>query len=319
MRLKVTGGRATLRAASAAGLLLLLAACATPQYRAIEQQPGDLPPRASVDDVPFIAQEVLYCGPAALAMTLNWAGVDTSQAEVADQVYTPGRDGTLPSDLLSGARRNGVLAVKVASLRDLLAEIEAGHPVLVFQNLGLSFWPQWHFAVATGYDLEQDTLTLHSGTQADHVTDLNSFSRTWQRADNWAITVTPPDRLPQRADAAAILSGAAGLERAGHSSAARQAYQALSERWPENVTAWMGLGNTSYQLEQHDRAIESFRAALDIKPEYAPAWNNLAYSLLQVGQHEAAVAAARRAVEFAGDEAERYRQTLAEIETGTGN
>lgn len=307
-----------MRAWSATSLLLLLAACATPQYRAIEQQPGDLPLRASIDDVPFIAQDALYCGPASLAMALNWAGVDTNQAEVAEQVYTPGRDGTLPNDLLSGARRNGVLAVQVASLRDLLAELAAGHPVLVFQNLGLSFWPQWHFAVATGYDLEQGTLTLHSGTRADHVTDLSSFTRTWQRADSWAITVTPSDRLPQRADAAAILSGAAGLERAGRLPAARQSYQALSERWPENVTVWMGLGNTSYQLEQYDRAIESFRAALEIEPEYAPAWNNLAYSLLQSGEHEAALAAARRAVEFAGDDTERYRQTLTEIKARAG-
>src|SRR2546422_3737218 len=46
--------------------------------------------------------------------------------------------------------RSGQLAVPVTTLSDLLAEVAAGHPVLVFQNLGLHWIPRWHFAVAVG-------------------------------------------------------------------------------------------------------------------------------------------------------------------------
>ena len=46
------------------------------------------------------------------------------------RVYTPARRGTLQNDILAGARREGRLAVAVTSLRGLMTEIAAGHPVL---------------------------------------------------------------------------------------------------------------------------------------------------------------------------------------------
>ena len=72
---------------------------------------------------------------------------------MAAAVYTPGREGTLASDMIAAARRNGRVAVPVTSLPALLAELAAGNPVIVFQNLGLGFVPRWHYAVAFGYDL----------------------------------------------------------------------------------------------------------------------------------------------------------------------
>lgn len=316
MHCRLADGRSA-RAAAAVPLLflllMLLGACAAPQYRALKNQPGDLPQQAFVDNVPFFAQRDHYCGPAALAMTLNWVGIEASQAEIAEQVYTPGRDGTLPMDLLGGARRNGALAVKVATLEDLLAEIAAGHPVLVFQNLGLAIWPQWHFAVVIGYDLATDQLILHSGTEAHHVVDLNTFEHTWARAEYWAVTVTAPAELPARAEANAVLAAAAGLERADRLSAARAAYRAILARWPNNLPAHFGLGNTHYSLGQYANAAASFRAALAIQPDYAPAWNNLAYSLRAAGDHPAAIEAARQALRFGGEDEARYRQTLAEM------
>lgn len=271
-----------------------------------------------MNDVPFFPQHDHYCGPAALAMVLNWAGIEISQTALAEQVYTPGRTGTLPINLLGGARRNGALAVRVASLDDLLAEIAAGYPVLVFQNLGLSFLPRWHFAVAIGYSLTADELILHSGTEAHLVTDLNAFERTWARADYWAITVTAPDILPGAASAEAVLVGAAGLERAGRADAARAAYRAILARWPNNLVAHVGLGNTLYRLAQYAQAVSSFRAALAIRPDYAPAWNNLAYSLRASGDVQAAVAAARQAVDLGGEDAANYRDTLAEMQKAAG-
>ncbi|HSA82734.1 MAG TPA: C39 family peptidase, partial [Geminicoccaceae bacterium] len=127
------------RAARAAGALILwtLAGCATPQTDRLRDAETVLPPRAEVADVPFFPQEEAWCGPAALAMALSWSGLPVTQEEAAAQVYTPGREGTLQSDVVAAARRNGRLAVPVATLSDLMAELAAGHPVVVFQNLGL--------------------------------------------------------------------------------------------------------------------------------------------------------------------------------------
>jgi len=57
--------------------------------------------------------------------------------------------------MIAAARRNGFVAIELApNLSDLLAEIAAGNPVVVLQNLALDWYPAWHYAVAIGYDLK---------------------------------------------------------------------------------------------------------------------------------------------------------------------
>jgi len=293
-------------------LLLILAGCSAPQTRQALLQASDLPLQAAVADVPFYPQQEYYCGPASLAMMLSWAGIPSGQDEIARQIYTPGRQGTLPLDILAGARRNGALAIEVTSLQDMLAEIAAGHPVLVFQNLGLDLWPKWHFAVAVGYDLTEENLLLHSGIDPQRIHNLNAFEKTWQRADYWAITVTPPDQLPARANELASLKAAAGLERAEQYAAALSAYQAISTRWSNSTIARMGLGNTRYKLGQYTQAAVAFLDVIRIDNAYAPAWNNLANALVKQGLNEEAIEAARKAVTLDGNN-ELYRDTLDEI------
>ena len=206
----------TITAALAGALLLwALAGCATPETDRLLETPTALPPRAEVSGVPFFPQEKYYCGPAALAMVLSWSGLPVTQEEIAAQVYTPGREGTLQSDMVAGARRHGRLAVPVTRLSDLTAELAAGHPVVVFQNLGFGWFPVWHYAVAIGYDLSSGDLVLHSGLDARRAMPLATFERTWARGDHWALVVLPPEELPAAADEAAVLRARAASSRPG--------------------------------------------------------------------------------------------------------
>ena len=189
------------RRAGGAGLLLamsLLAACTTAPGLPPLSDPrmAALPAAGTVEEVPFFPQDDYYCGPAALAMVLAWSGLEVTQDDLVPIVYTPGRQGTLQADILAGARRFGRLAVPVATVPDLLAELAAGHPVLVFQNLSLPIYPLWHYAVATGFDLETGKLRLHSGRTEHLETRLSTFTRTWARSDYWALVVLAPDQLP---------------------------------------------------------------------------------------------------------------------------
>lgn len=180
-------------------LTSLLSGCATPQLDSLQRSERQgLPERAEVPAVPFFAQDDFYCGPAALAMTLAWSGLQVTDDHIAPLIYTPGREGTLQTDVITGARRYGRLAVPVRDLRSLLGEIAAGNPVLVLQNLALDWYPQWHYAVAIGYDLDASTLTLNSGTHEELVVPLATFERTWARGDYWALVITPPARKRQR-------------------------------------------------------------------------------------------------------------------------
>jgi len=294
-------------------LLLLLAGCATPQAEALFADRGALPVRAEVPGVPFYPQEKFYCGPAAMAMALTWSGLPVTQEQMATQVYTPGREGSLRNDMLAGARRNGRLAIRVASLRAMLREIAAGNPVLVFQNLAFSWYTQWHYAVAFGYDLAKDELILRSGTTARRVMGLGLFERTWARGDYWAITVLPPDRLPATATEQDVLVAAIGLERAGRPADAATAYRTMTVRWPASLSAQMGLGNALFAAKDFSGAARTFRAAAERHPKAADAWNNLAYALARLGRRDEALAAARRAISIGGPRVDAYRDTLREL------
>ena len=321
-----------LRAGAPVASALVLAACAAPGVGPVAQAPGDLPRTAQVTDVPFVAQQRYYCGPASLAMTLAWSGRPVEQDTLAGQVYTPGKTGTLRHDLVTGARRQGRLAVRLSddttaaepALRTLLAEVAAGHPVIVFQNLGLAAAPQWHFAVVTGYDLGAGEIVLHSGTTAGKRRGLDSFARTWARGDRWALAVLPPDRLPATADRRAAMTAAQGLERAGRNAAAAQAYAAILARWPATYAARIGRGNALYAQGRYAEAARALRTASERRPAAPEAWNNLAYAEAARGRHKAALTAARTAVDkaraagFDGTAMARYRDTLQEIRDKAG-
>lgn len=294
-------------------LVLALAGCAAPQTARVVDDPAGLPRQVLLEDVPFFPQTDYYCGPAALAMTLSWSGMARTPDDLVSQVYTPGREGTLAPDIVTAARRHGRLAVELRDLRDLLRELAAGYPVIVFQNLALEWWPQWHFAVAIGYDLERRVLILHSGTTERLVTPLDAFERTWARSGRWALLTLPPDRLPAGSKAGPVLLAAAGLEQAQQYQAAVTAYQTALGRWPREPAARIGKGNALFALERFAAAEAAFRAAIELAPQQPAAWNNLAYALSRQGRHEDAIAAARRAVELAGRDDAAYRDTLKEV------
>jgi len=302
------------RAAGGALCLLALAACA-PHTVALRSE--SLPRRAEVASVPFFAQERYYCGPASLATVLTWSGLPVTPEDLVDQVYTPGREGSLRTDVVAAARRHGRLAVPVTRLADLLSEVAAGHPVLVFQNLALGWFPRWHFAVAVGYDLDEGEIVLRSGEEPRRVTPLGTFERTWARGDRWALVVLPPGQLPRTADESAAVRGAIGLERAGRLSEAATVYADIARRWPESHPALIGLGNARYALSDPAGAEEAFRAAIARRPEDPAAWNNLAHALARQGRHPEALEAARTALGLGGPDIETYRATLQEL-SGAG-
>jgi tetratricopeptide (TPR) repeat protein len=205
------------------------------------------------------------------------------------------------------------MAVPVQSFDDLLTELDAGHPVLVLQNLGVEAWPVWHYAVAMGYDLKSRTLFLHSGKEARFSTGFQDFEDSWRSSNNWGLTITKPSHLPATNSEQAWLEAANGLERAGQSRAAASAYGALLERWPDNLPALMGFGNARYAAGDVEAASTTFRHAVTLYPTAAEAWNNLAVSLSDQGRRAEALRAAKRAVKLGGPHQAAARKTLADL------
>ncbi|HEY1151228.1 MAG TPA: PA2778 family cysteine peptidase, partial [Pseudoduganella sp.] len=177
----------TKRLLAAVAVLLLLAGCAT-QTRALLAAPHSGPRLQELGATPFYAQERYQCGPAALAMALGAAGIDASPDALVPEVYLPGREGSLQLEMIAAARQHGALAAPIEPRLDaLLAELDAGHPVLVLQNLSLPIMPKWHYAVVIGYDLDSGEVILRSGTTRRMTMPLSTFEHTWKRSGFWGI------------------------------------------------------------------------------------------------------------------------------------
>lgn len=264
---------------------------------------------AAALEVPFHAQRRDHCGPAALAMVLEHAGDPVSPAELDASAFTEGREGSLQVDVLTAARRRGALAYPVRDLPSLLAELDAGHPVLVLQNLGWAWVPVWHFSVAIGYDLAGPSLVQHTGRDASRAVSLYTFERTWERAQRWGLVVLPAGRLPASAREPTYLDAALGLERSDRPLEASLAYEAATRRWPESFGAWLGLGNARYASGELRTAALAYEQAATVDPRAGEAFNNLAQVLLELGELDRASDAIRRAIELGGPHAAAFERT----------
>jgi tetratricopeptide (TPR) repeat protein len=305
-----TPSRRPARAAALAGALALaLAACAGTALP--PQLVRRIAPRQQLE-VPFQAQNRLQCGPAALAMALTWSGSPVEADALAERVFTATRGGSLQHDLVSGARRQGRIPYPVRDLAELLGELGEGRPVVVLQNLGFSWYPYWHYALAVGYDLDAGELLLHSGPRPNYRLRFDVFERTWARGERWARVILPAQQLPVALDEAASLEAIAAAEQAAPAQAA-QAFLAAAERWPRSAAAWLGAGNARYHAADLAGAEAAFRRATELDPALGPAWNNLAQVLHERGDDPAARETLQRALQLGGPWRETYERTLREI------
>lgn len=296
----------------AAVLWALLAGCAGQAVRWPQPSAG-LPPRRIIADVPFFAQEQYQCGPAALAMVLAWSGLNVTPADLTEKVYTASLQGSLQPAMVAATRRLGRLAYVIRGPEALLREVAAGRPVIVLQNLGLAWAPMWHYAVVIGYDMAAGEVSLHTGVSAQRSIRWPLFLNTWSRGDFWGLLVLGATELPATAEEESFVQAAIGLENAKRFGEAAKAYRTALARWPGNLAALMGLGNSAYAQGDLAAAEASFREAAQTHPQSGAAWNNLAHVLMKQGRRGAALEAARQAVALGGPLAPTFQKTLEEI------
>ena len=296
---------------------LILSGCAVWQRGDWPQDLAGTPPQREIASVPFFPQDEYQCGPAALAMVLAWSGLDVKPAELTEKVYTASLQGSLQPAMIAGARRSGRLAYVISGTETLIREIAAGHPVIVLQNLGLSWIPVWHYAVAVGYDTPRDEVMLHSGLDARQRLSMPVFQNTWARAGDWGLLVLPPGELPATATEGRFVEAVLGLEKAKQPAAAVQGYRAALNHWPQNLPAVMGIGNSYYALGDLKNSEAAFRQATESHPHEGAAFNNLAHVLLAQGRRQDALDAARQAVALGGPHQSVFRKTLEEIQAAS--
>lgn len=291
----------TLAAGCVLAASVWLSGCASLNPSSVAMVPAGLPVQVELTDTPFFAQEQHQCGPASLAMALGAAGFSATPKELESLVYLPDREGSLQVEMQAAARRRGALAAVLPASRDaLLAEVAAGRPVIVLQNLGLSWAPRWHYAVVIGYDSAAQQMILRSGPVKRETLSLYTFDHTWARSRDWAMVVLSPGQLPLHSDAAAIEKSLAALEKYATPAAMVSYYEAASRRWPDHLLFRMGLGINAYSAGQLGLAESAFRDVSARMPGNTAALNNLATVLQDTGLLDEALKVAEQAVAQGG-------------------
>ncbi len=274
-------------------------------------------PAIELTGVAFFPQDDRQCGPAALATVLCSAGRSVTPGELTPQLYLPGRRGSLQTEMIAAARRYGRIPLVLAPTPAAIgAELAAGRPVLVLQNLGVSWLPVWHYAVVIG-QLEDDNVVLRSGTERRLVMDAGRFLATWRRAESWAMVVLRPGEMPARFDPENYFTALAAFETTGQPEIARQGYEAALSRWPEQPVALFGLANSLLALGLHEQAVATYRRLLAIDPGHAAAVNNQAEALSQLGCHREALHLLDRTLGEAGGGG-NFRSTLQQTRSEIG-
>ncbi len=249
-------------------------------------------------NVPFIQQDDAYCGPSALAMVLVQQKKSVNVSELAKEMLLPARGGSLQIELKASVRRQGYLAYEITPTLDgLFTEIDAGRPVIVLLNLAFNWYPKWHYAVVTGYDLQHDEIIVHSGDQAYQHWSLTQFDNLWQRGGRWGLmAVAPEQTIALSMQEQPYLQATVDLEATTGLDAATPAYVSAQRQWPDNLTALVGLGNAAYQRHDLVSAHRWFAVAADKHPQSVVAANNLAQILLEQGDLAHAFILAQKAV-----------------------
>ena len=294
-------------------VFILGCAGATPQVR-LEIQ-AVTPAQHTILNVPFIPQEDNQCGPASLAMVLHYHDAPIVMEALISQVYTPSLEGSLQPALISSCRRNGFVAHVIHGTENLLQEVSNGFPVIVLQNLGLSWCPLWHYAVVTGYDVEEDFVLLHSGLTPHKQVPFRVFNRTWSGSRHWGLVVLPPTKVPATATELSYIESVAGLEKAKEWQSAITGYETALKRWPASLYARLASGNCYHEMGDLESAADVLREATKLSPNSAIAFNNLAQVLFEQGKVTEALDAATRAVAIGGAMQSVYRETFEEIKS----
>lgn len=271
-------------------LACLSSACSTLFGKNMQQQVASLKhlPNKVILDVPMIAQQQYYCGPASIGMVLAYLGIEKTQTAIANQVFLPRAQGVLPPDISAYIRQQQLLAYHIPPrLEALISELAAGRAVLVLQNLSFEFYPKWHYAVLIGYDIKRRKLYLNSGEIANYELSFSTFLRTWQRADFFNIVALRQNNdglypLPATDDGEGYLRAIADLDQLNLLPNAIAQYRDYLKHWPKQHLAWFYLGNHLYAKKQYFTALEAFKNAFQYK-ENADYLNNLAHVAAELG------------------------------------
>lgn len=145
-----------------------------------------------INNVPFFPQEENYCGPAALASVLNFYGYKATQQDIAKEIFTPRLKGTITVEMAGFARRAGFgAAYYKGGIENIKAEIDKGHPLILYIKTGYLISPSGHYITVVGYDDTKEGVIAYSGRDKDIFISYKKLMKDWGKTGYWTLLILP--------------------------------------------------------------------------------------------------------------------------------
>lgn len=294
---------AALKTVLLSGLLLVLAGCQTPpQTRQLLTQPPDIAKQHLIAQVPFFPQQQFFCGPTTLSEVAGFYGLNKSPNTIAPSTFIPGREGTLQIEMVAATRQLGLVAyAQRSSMQQLLNLVAENIPVIVLQNNSIGWYPQWHYAVVIGYDLNSGEVILHTGVTANYRLNFSTFERTWQRGNYWMLAMLPSHKTSAQLDPFVYTKACQDLLNTQQAATGIAALQTATHQWPDYWLPYFLLGN-HYFATQPQEAARWFAKGLPFAQQQVPYLNNYAMLLSKLSCHPHANKLIHAALDIAPDD-----------------
>lgn len=273
--------RAELRAALAAALLALLAACAAkgPQLSAF----GAGSERLELKDTAFFPNDSHFAAAGALATVLYTDGVRVGPDAVSPKLPANLGAVELKPALRSAAAAFDRIAYTLPTTLDaVIAEVRARRPVLVLLDLSASANHAWRYAVVIGYEPASGSLLLRSGTEGRVRMSPAAFLKAWAPGGNFAAVVSAATVIPATATLEPWIAASEIFTQIGKPALAEAAAEAALKHWPEQpLLSTVALGNARYARMDWLAAQDAYVKALALDGSNPVVHNNLALVLLE--------------------------------------
>ena len=154
------------------------------------------PDSVIIPDVPFFSQEAYQCGPASLAMAMDYwyrkmgKGDWITPERIANDIYSPSARGVLGIDLELFARSHGFEALQYSgSMADLREKVDKGVPLIILVDYGFSVYQANHFMVVKGSFA--GGVVVNSGSKENQTISEGELGKIWKKTGYWALAVAP--------------------------------------------------------------------------------------------------------------------------------
>lgn len=148
-------------------------------------------------DVPFVKQEKNGCGPASIAMVMQYwrlqrgepIGENADPVQIQRILYSAEAHGTYASQVEQYFQQNGFRTFAFAGeWADLKEHLAQGRPLMVALKPDASL----HYVVVAGLDAEQGLVLINDPAQRKLLKqDRASFEREWTAAGKWTLLALP--------------------------------------------------------------------------------------------------------------------------------